>query len=133
MPGSVRRGLNSVMKLADYSLPNPQSIFDKLEGSRFFTNLDIATSYWTVPISYIASSVRNTGNALSSMYQTILTSKNNGSRSEKSSKAESDILVFSKSSEEHLTHLQDVFKCSVRPENLMELQIYPGMGNYYRS
>ena len=64
------------------------------------------------------------------MYQTILISKNNGSGSEKSSKAESDILVFSKSSEEHLTHLQDVFKCSVRPENVMELQRYPGMLNY---
>ena len=53
--GSVRfavdyRDLNAVTKYDKYSLPNPQSIFDKLEENNFFTKLDIASAYWTVPI-----------------------------------------------------------------------------------
>ena len=54
--GSMRfavdyRKLNTVTKRDEYSLPNPQSIFDKLEGSKFFSKLDIASVYWTIPIS----------------------------------------------------------------------------------
>ena len=54
--GSMRfamdyRKLNTVTKRDEYSLPNPQSIFDKLEGSRFFSKLDIAFAYWTIPIA----------------------------------------------------------------------------------
>ena len=54
--GSMRfavdyRRLNSVTKRDEYSLPNPQSMFDKLEGSKFFSKLDIASAYWTVPIA----------------------------------------------------------------------------------
>ena len=54
--GSMRfaldyRKLNTVTKRDEYSLPNPQSIFDKLEGSRFFSNLDIASAYWTISIA----------------------------------------------------------------------------------
>ena len=54
--GSMRfavdyRKLNTVTKRDEYSLPNPQSIFDKLEGSRFFSKLDIASAYWTIPIA----------------------------------------------------------------------------------
>ena len=53
--GSLRfavdyRRLNAVTKRDEYSLPNPHSIFDKLNGSRFFTKLDIASAYWTIPI-----------------------------------------------------------------------------------
>ena len=54
--GSMRfamdyRKLNTVTKRDEYSLPNPQSIFDRLEGSRFFSKLDIAFAYWTIPIA----------------------------------------------------------------------------------
>ena len=53
--GSLRfavdyRRLNAVTKRDEYSLSNPHSIFDKLHGSRFFTKLDIASAYWTIPI-----------------------------------------------------------------------------------
>ena len=37
------------MKRDEYSLPNSPSIFDKLEGNRYFTKLDIASACWTVP------------------------------------------------------------------------------------
>ena len=53
--GSLRfavdyRRLNKVTKRDEYSLPNPQSIIDRLKGNRFFSKLDIASAYWTIPI-----------------------------------------------------------------------------------
>ena len=33
-----------------YSLPNPQSITDRLIGSGHFSKLDIASAYWTIPV-----------------------------------------------------------------------------------
>ena len=54
--GSMRfaidyRKLNSVTKRDEYSLPNPQSIFDRLEGSKYFSKLDIASAYWAIAIA----------------------------------------------------------------------------------
>ena len=45
------RRLNSVTKRDEYGLPNPQAIFDKLQGSRYFSKLDIASAYWTIPVA----------------------------------------------------------------------------------
>ena len=39
------RRLNAVTKRDEYSLPNPQSIFDRLEGSKYFSKLDVASAY----------------------------------------------------------------------------------------
>ena len=44
------RLLNSVTKRDAYGPPNPQSILDKLEGSRYFSCLDLASAYWCVPM-----------------------------------------------------------------------------------
>ena len=53
--GSLRfaidyRKLNSVTKKDAYSLPNIQTILDKLRGSRYFSFIDIASAYWSVPL-----------------------------------------------------------------------------------
>ena len=44
------RRLNAVTKRDEYSLPNPNSIFDKLQRSTIFSKLDVASAYWTIPI-----------------------------------------------------------------------------------
>ena len=44
------RKLNDVTKKDAYSLPDIQSILDKLKGARFFTSLDVASAYWCVPV-----------------------------------------------------------------------------------
>ena len=44
------RRLNSVINRDEYSLPNPQSIFDRLAGSRYFSKLDIASAYWSISV-----------------------------------------------------------------------------------
>ena len=43
------RRLNAVTKRDEYSLPNPQSIFDRLAGNRYFSKLDVASAYWSIP------------------------------------------------------------------------------------
>ena len=44
------RKLNDVTKKDAYSLPDIQSILDKLKGASFFTSLDVASAYWCVPV-----------------------------------------------------------------------------------
>ena len=127
--GSLRfavdyRRFNSVTKRDEYSLLNPQSIFDKLEGSRYFTKLDIASAYWTVPIrgQDTEKTAFNTPRGLFEMLVMPFGLCNNQSTFQilvdrtlqKGPNTESyvdDILIFSNSFEEHLTHLQGVFQC----------------------
>ena len=127
--GSLRfavdyRRLNSVTKRDEYSLPNPQSIFDKLEGSRYFTKLDIASAYWTVPIRKqdTEKTAFHTPRGLFEMLVMPFGLCNSQSTFQrlmdralrKVPNTESyvdDILVFSDSFEEHLIHLRGVFQC----------------------
>ena len=44
------RQLNSITKRDAYGPPNPQSILDKLDGSVYFSCLDVASAYWCVPM-----------------------------------------------------------------------------------
>ncbi|KAI6658406.1 Retroviral-like aspartic protease 1 [Oopsacas minuta] len=53
--GSLRfaidyRQLNNATKKDAYSLPNIQTILDKLEGNQYFSLLDIASASWSVPV-----------------------------------------------------------------------------------
>ena len=41
---------NDVTKKDAYSLPDIQTILDKLKGSRYFTSLDVTSAYWCVPM-----------------------------------------------------------------------------------
>ena len=124
--GSLRfavdyRRLNAITKRDQYSLPN--RIFDKLRGSCFFSKLDIASAYWTVPIreSDIEKTAFHTPRGLFEMivmpfglcnsqatFQRLIDRALRGV-----SNAESfvdDILIFFNSFEEHLSNLRDVFQ-----------------------
>ena len=126
--GSLRfavdyRRLNAITKRDQYSLPNPQSIFDKLKGSSFFSKLDIASAYWTVPIREpdIEKTAFHTPRGLFEMMVMPFGLCNSQSTFQRLmdrtlrgvSNVESfvdDILIFSNSFEEHLSHLEDVFQ-----------------------
>jgi hypothetical protein len=54
--GSLRfcvdfRKLNKVTKISKYPLTNPMSCFEKLNKAFYFTSLDLAAAYWTVPMN----------------------------------------------------------------------------------
>ena len=45
------RSLNDLTKKDSYPIPELKDILDKLQGSRYFTSLDGASAYWSVPIA----------------------------------------------------------------------------------
>jgi hypothetical protein len=45
------RRLNKVTKTSKYPLTNPMSCFEKLNKAFYFTSLDLAAAYWTVPMA----------------------------------------------------------------------------------
>ena len=45
------RGLNDVTKKDVYPLPHIKDVIDKMEGSRYWTTLDAAAAYWSMPLS----------------------------------------------------------------------------------
>jgi len=54
--GSLRfcvdfRKLNKVTKISKYPLTNPISCFEKLNKAFYFTSLDLAAVYWTIPMA----------------------------------------------------------------------------------
>jgi len=54
--GSLRfcvdfRRLNKVTKISKYPLTNPISCFEKLNKAFYFTSLDLAAAYWTIPMA----------------------------------------------------------------------------------
>ena len=44
------RDLNKVTKNITYPLPNISEMFTKLQGSRYFTTLDMRSAYWQMPV-----------------------------------------------------------------------------------
>ena len=44
------RGLNDVTKKDNYPLPHIRDVVDKMEGSVFWTTLDAASAYWSMPL-----------------------------------------------------------------------------------
>ena len=44
------RNLNSVTKRDTYPLPNVKDVTDKMHGSNYWTTLDAASAYWSIPV-----------------------------------------------------------------------------------
>ena len=44
------RELNTLTKIDSYLMPEFRDISDKLYGSKFFSTLDGASAYWSVPV-----------------------------------------------------------------------------------
>ena len=45
------RGLNDVTKKDTYPLPNVRDVLDSMHGARYWTTLDAASAYWSMPLS----------------------------------------------------------------------------------
>ena len=117
------RRLNAVTKRDDYSLPDPQSIFDKLAGNHYFSKLDIASAYWTIPVNPVdvEKTAFHTPRGMYEMlvmpfglcnapatFQRVMDRTFDGAPNCES--YVDDILIFSPTFEEHLRHLRIAFQ-----------------------
>ena len=117
------RRLNAVTKRDEYSLPNPQAIFDRLEGNRYFSKLDIASAYWSIPVhpDDIEKTAFHTPRGLYEMnvmpfglcnaqatFQRVIDRTLEGTPNSQS--YVDDILIYSSSFEEHLRDVTRVFQ-----------------------
>ena len=115
------RRLNAVTERDDYKLPNPQSIFDRLAGNRYFSKLDIASAYWSIPIRSedIEKTALHTPRGLHEMlvmpfglcnaqatFQRVMDRALEGADNCKS--YVDDILIYSSTFETHARHLREV-------------------------
>ena len=125
--GSLRfcvdyRSLNRVMKADRWPLPRIEEIFDDLRGSTVFTTLDLFTGYWQVKMSETCKEMTtfvtrygtfqfevmpfglmNAPSTFQRMMDVVLKGL------EFVRVYIDDIVVFSKSMDDHISHLTDVF------------------------
>ena len=119
------RGLNNVTKKDSYPLPHIRDVIDKMEGAKFWTTLDAASAYWSMPVAEkdkekTAFSVPrgkfefnvtpfglcNAG----ASYQRMIDITLAGLPSDRVLAYMDDIVVFSTNFQEHLLNLEQVFE-----------------------
>lgn len=135
--GSMRpvvdyRGLNSITKADVYPLPRIEDCLDSLAGAQFFSTLDLRSGYWqiamdpqsqektafTTPFGHFEFSVMPFGikNAPSD-FQRIMEIALSGLQWKSCIVYIDDILVFSRTFDQHLKDLENVFS-ALRKVNL---------------
>ena len=119
------RGLNSVTKKDSYPLPHVRDVLDQMNGAKFWTTLDAASAYWSMPLSEkdkekTAFSVPrgkfefnvtpyglcNAG----ASYQRMMDIALAGLPSDRILAYMDDIVIFSTTFDEHLKNLEQVFQ-----------------------
>ena len=128
--GTVRfcvdyRRLNAVTKKDAYPLPRTQEVFDQLRGAEIFSTLDLKSGYWQMPMG--EASKEKTAftchlglyefNRLPfgltnapALFQRAVASVLTGLIGRSVMLYIDDIVVFSKTEEEHAKHLREVFQ-----------------------
>ena len=119
------RGLNDVTKKDSYPLPHVRDVIDRMEGAQFWTTLDAASAYWSMPVAEgdkekTAFSVPrgkfefnvtpfglcNAG----ASYQRMMDITLSGLPSDRVLAHMDDIVIFSGNFQEHLHNLEQVFQ-----------------------
>ena len=119
------RGLNDVTKKDSYPLPHIRDVIDRMEGAQFWTTLDAASAYWSMPVAEedkekTAFSVPrgkfefnvtpfglcNAG----ASYQRMMDITLSGLPSDRVLAYMDDIVIFSGNFQEHLHNLEQVFQ-----------------------
>ena len=129
------RRLNAATTKSNIPLPNITVVLDSLQGSKFFTSLDLKSGYWQIPIrprdrektafithkglyefNKVAFGLCNAPAAFVDLMDAVL-----GDTQYTFALAHvDDLIVHSKTLEEHLAHLQEIFiiySASKRPDS----------------
>lgn len=128
--GSIRfvcdyRGLNDVTKKDSYPLPLIRDVLDNMHGAKFWTTLDAAAAYWSMPLA--EQDKEKTAFAVprgkyefnvtpfglcnaGASYQRLIDMSLSGLPSDRTLAYMDDIVVFSKSFEDHLYSLEQIFQ-----------------------
>ena len=128
------RNLNSVTKADVFPLPRIDDLLDKLGAAKYFTTLDLAAGYWQIKVEKFSQEktafithqglyefnvmpfgVMNAPAVFQRLMQRVL--MNLKASEEFVSVCLDDIIIFSKTLQDHLNHLEEVF-CSLRKANL---------------
>ena len=120
------RDLNDVKKKDSYPLPHIHDVLDKMHGDQYWTTLDAAAAYWSMPLPEMDKemtafsvphgkfefNVTSFGlcNAGAS-YQRLIDIILSGLPSDRILAYMDDIVIFSRSFQEHLTDIEQIFNC----------------------
>ena len=118
--------MNDVTKKDTYPLPHIKDVIDKMEGSKYWTTLDAASAYWSMPLAEsdkekTAFSVPRKGKYEFSVtpyglsnagvsYQRMIDICLAGLSPSRILAYMDDIVLFSESFEQHLQDIQSVFE-----------------------
>ena len=128
--GSMRfvcdfRGLNDVTKKDSYPLPHIRDVIDKMYGARYWTTLDAASAYWSMPLA--EDDKEKTAFSLprgkyefnvtpfglcnaGASYQRMMDITLSGLPTDRVLAYMDDVVIFSKTFEEHLTDIEHLFQ-----------------------
>ena len=119
------RGLNDVTKKDNYPLPHIRDVVDKMEGSTFWTTLDAASAYWSMPLdeqdkektafqvprgkfefNVTPYGLTNAG----ASYQRLMDICLSGLPSNRILAYMDDVVIFSRTFSEHIADIKEVFE-----------------------
>ena len=120
------RGVNDVTKKDTYPLPHIKDVIDKMAGSKYWSTLDAASAYWSIPLSeadkektafavprgkfefnVMPFGLSNSG----ASYQRMMDMCLSGLSTDKVLSYMDDIVIFSDTFHEHMRDLKAVFNC----------------------
>ena len=123
------RGLNSVTKLDTFPLPRIDDLLDQLGKSKYFSTLDLASSYWQIRVhrdskektafitcqglyqfKVMPFGLTNASSVFRRLMQHVLMGLNPDNGSDIVGVYIDDVIVFSETPEKHLQHLNLVLK-----------------------
>ena len=123
------RALNAVMKTDSFPLPRIEDLLDQLSESKYFSTLDLASGFWQIRMDPSAQEktafvthqglyefrvmpfgLTNAPTVFQRLMQQVMAPLKSTSRPDFVSVYLDDILIFSRSLEEHLQHLQIVIQ-----------------------
>ena len=123
------RELNSVTRLDSYPLPRIDDLLDQLDQAHYFTTLDLASGYWQIRVHrdsvpktafttphglfefrVMPFGLTNAPSVFQRLMQTVLAGLNPIDGPSFVSVYIDDVLVYSRTMEEHLVHLRNVLE-----------------------